>query len=138
MLYALGMDGGKSLEAYNLVEGKIIDRVWKDGDAIVIESDGNVVEFFDDGQCCCENRYITCDDDLEQYAGAKLLSVETRDGPEEEDKYGDSHETQFLKFVTDKGDITACTHNEHNGYYGGFSVVARVRAQSPTEESEGE
>lgn len=38
----------------------------------------------------------------------------------------DVHEVQFLVVHTDKGDLTMSSHNEHNGYYGGFSIEARV------------
>ena len=138
-LHAIFGDGGKTAEAYHLVAEKTIDRVWFDNEdnALVVETGGNVVAFYDAGQCCCENRYMTCDDDLDQFAGAKLLSVEEREGPTEEGEYGEEHETAFLKIVTDKGDITACTHNEHNGYYGGFSIFAAVRERKSTGEDDG-
>ena len=44
-----------------------------------------------------------------------------KEGPEEANEWGDSHETMFVEIVTDGGDsVTLTTHNEHNGYYGGF------------------
>lgn len=53
------------------------------------------------------------------------MSAESRDGPEEADEYGGSKESQFLIITTDMGAFTIVNYNEHNGYYGGFSIVAR-------------
>ena len=32
--------------------------------------DGSKVKLFDDGQCCCENRYMRTDDNLDYFVGA--------------------------------------------------------------------
>lgn len=88
-------------------------------------ADGRTLVLEDKGQNCCENRYMTCDDDLWTYAGAKLVDVELRDAPSSSSE-GDVHEIQFLVVKTTKGDIVCQTHNEHNGYYGGFCVEASV------------
>lgn len=87
--------------------------------------DGTAIAFYDDGQSCCEDRYLSCDDDLNAFVGATLMEAETRDGPDEERDYG-VHETAFLVVTTSLGAFTCVTHNEHNGYYGGFAL--RVRA----------
>lgn len=86
-------------------------------------SDGSVIEVFDDGQSCCERRYMVCDDKLEDFKGATLTSMELRDGPTDESD--DVHEIQFLLVNTSKGTFTVSNHNEHNGYYGGFSLNIR-------------
>jgi hypothetical protein len=39
-------------------------------------------------------------------------------------EYGEVHEQTFLKIRTNNGDATVVTHNEHNGYYGGFNISA--------------
>jgi hypothetical protein len=36
------------------------------------------------------------------------------------------HEVQFLRVSTDAGTIVCETHNEHNGYYGGFNVCVEA------------
>ena len=38
--------------------------------------------------------------------------------------WGGVHEVQFLNIETSLGIITFETHNEHNGYYGGFYIKA--------------
>ena len=88
-------------------------------------SDGSNIELFDDGQSCCESRYIQTDDDLAYYVGAQLLDVDIKEAPNEPDICG-VHEVQFLEVSTSKGSFTVANHNEHNGYYGGFSIRAAV------------
>jgi len=91
--------------------------------------DDGVVELMDGGQTCCEARYMKCDDDLSQFVGAEVVSVEKREGPDEKNEYGDEHETCFLHVNTSRGTIVACCHNEHNGYYGGFALEATLVPQ---------
>lgn len=83
----------------------------------------------DDAQSCCETRYMSTDDDLPSFVGEKLVSYEIVDGPNvpyaDEDDYGDVHEQTFVKLETTGGTITLVSHNEHNGYYGGISILAR-------------
>lgn len=54
------------------------------------------------------------------FVGARWLGVEERDGPDMEG--GEVHETKFIIVRTSKGEFTVVNHNEHNGYYGGFSL----------------
>jgi hypothetical protein len=87
----------------------------------------------DDGQQCCEARYITTDDDLMAFVGARfigirLLSAPNGKAPDSDLRTDDDgpvyHEVQFLIIDTTYGCIVFETHNEHNGYYGGFDIVA--------------
>jgi hypothetical protein len=80
---------------------------------------------WDNGQSCCETRYMSTDDLLPTFTGAKLVGFEVVDGPDIEDEYGDAHEQMFVKLETTMGTITLVTHNEHNGYYGGFDIESR-------------
>lgn len=84
--------------------------------------DGSTLHIEDNGQSCCEYRYMTTDDTLGQYDGAKFLGVEVN----KVEETGDVHEIAFLDVQTSAGVMTVQTHNEHNGYYGGFSLAARV------------
>jgi hypothetical protein len=65
------------------------------------------------------------DDDLNYFVGAKLTGGEIKDAPDVPDKYG-YHEVQFLEIQTDRGVFTISSHNEHNGYYGGFWLRAEA------------
>ena len=90
--------------------------------------DGSGIRFYDDGQSCCESRYMRTDDDLSTFVGAKLTGAEIKEAPDVQNEHGESHEVQFLEIQTDRGVFTMSSHNEHNGYYGGFAIVVREDA----------
>jgi hypothetical protein len=109
-----------------------IEKIDYDDEAILINfDDGSRLKISDEGQSCCENRYLTCDDDLTGHEGARLLYIGPGIGPmpedsEEEDSLNHNiHDVMFVKVQTTKGSFTLCTHNEHNGYYGGFQLEVR-------------
>lgn len=115
----------ESAKAFSEAIGKTIKRVWLADDALKFTfEDGTNLELMDDGQSCCESRYMVTDDKLEDYAGATLISGVLKEGPDMPAEY-DSHETQFLEIQTSKGAFTMTSHVEHNGYYGGFAIRAR-------------
>ncbi|MBK8132446.1 MAG: hypothetical protein IPK48_06850 [Gammaproteobacteria bacterium] len=93
-------------------------------------ADGSKLTLFDDGQSCCETRYMRTDDNLAEYIGGRLLGAEVKDVPEligfwkDEDEYG-AHDVQFLEITTSKGSFVMSNHNEHNGYYRGFCIEAK-------------
>jgi len=125
----LGMLGGNadSVEAFSAGVGQKITRLWLDEakDCLRFEfENGYKMSLADEGQSCCETRYITTDDDLSAFVGATLLGAEVRAGSEADEDYG-VHEIQFLVVKTSLGEFTCETHNEHNGYCGGFLVRAR-------------
>lgn len=86
--------------------------------------DGSGLDLTDEGQSCCESRYVSCDDDLTWLSGQVLRMIELREGPVVEAEY-ETHEQEFLAVMTDQGEAVFANHNEHNGYYGGFYVVAK-------------
>ncbi len=119
----------ETVKAHEASIGKTIKNARiDDKDRLILSfDDGANLLAFDDGQSCCESRYMRTDDDLEDLVGQKFVSMELRDAPSEGDPdgYGE-HEVQFLILNTDKGSITFANHNEHNGYYGGFGIVLRT------------
>lgn len=84
--------------------------------------DGRRIEIWDNGQSCCESRYAMTDDDVSTLVGNKLTLVQVKEGPDLDDN-GEYHEQTFVEVATDKGFITLVSHNEHNGYYGGFNIT---------------
>lgn len=92
---------------------------------IEFEGGGNLL-IWDSGQSCCEHRYMTTDDDLASFVGAKLVDIEVLDGPNVSE-YDGCHDTQFVRVNTTAGTVTVVTHNEHNGYYGGFELNSEWR-----------
>jgi hypothetical protein len=111
--------------------GKTISRVRCDGesDLRIDFADGTGLLLTDEGQSCCEHRYMRTDDDLNYYEGATLLDLEIADAPSVEAEY-ETHDVQFLNVKTSKGVFVMSNHNEHNGYYGGFYIAARTYAVS--------
>ena len=90
-----------------------------------VMDDGTKMRLYDDGQSCCEHRYMRTDDKLADFVGAKLLGAEVKPAPSVPDQYGE-HEVAFLDVKTDKGVFQMASHNEHNGYYGGFAIRAAL------------
>lgn len=109
-----------------IASGEPIQCIRKNDDDFEIQLKTGKLVITDEGQSCCERRYITCDDDLPSYVGAKIVGMDVVPGPDVDAEY-DVHEQMFVKIETTKGTLTLTTHNEHNGYYGGFAVVARWR-----------
>jgi hypothetical protein len=118
---------GKRIEIARLMpptEGNNADGI------LFIFEDGSGLKLEDTMQSCCETRYMTCGDDLATYTGDKITNVEISDGPfrtrhrDGRDGLSYVHEVQFLRIHTTGGVIVCETHNEHNGYYGGFSLRA--------------
>jgi hypothetical protein len=120
------------------IAAKVIETVAEDDQGMAIRfTDGSRLCIWDGGQSCCESRYMTCDDDLSGHEGGQLISIDTEasgaqpadekaDDDDDEWSTGDCHEVQFVKVQTTKGSFTLCTHNSHNGYYGGFSLRVKL------------
>lgn len=123
MLRVLGGGSENSADKYygRKIKNAVFDKA-EDAFRITFE-DGVTIAITDQGQSCCEHRYMTCDDDPTSLSGGILKHIKVKKGPDLEDQYGDPHEVAFLEVATDKGFVTFATHNEHNGYYGGFGLT---------------
>ena len=113
-----------SVQAYKRANGKIITQITledEEKNLVLTFSDGSTLTFFDDGQSCYESRYMKVDDDLSTFIGASFVCAEIKDAPNMRTEYGE-HEVQFLEIITSRGVLNISAHNEHNGYYGGFSL----------------
>lgn len=127
MLRALSIGSDKTRSAIQQSLDKTITSVLITDDNLYINfTDDTSLRIWDGGQSCCEHRYMVCDDDLKEYAGAKLTNVYAKPAEYTEDDYGDVHETMFLDFETTNGVFTIVNHNSHNGYYGGFWVEGEI------------
>lgn len=114
--------GGGSKKDPALYYGKTIRKAELVDDKFNIEfEDGIKIQISDEGQSCCESRYLTCDDNLNELVGQKLVRIEVKEATEREHEWA-THEICFLEIQGDKSSITFATHNEHNGYYGGFGL----------------
>lgn len=112
---------GDTAEIYKEIEGKVIKNAEFKNDSLYLTFDNGKVRLFDNGQSCCERRYITCDDSACFLVGNKFTGIKLKMAPNKEDEYGE-HEIMFVEVETSGGSIILETHNEHNGYYGGFSI----------------
>jgi hypothetical protein len=84
-----------------------------------------VISIEDRGQNCCEHRYVTTDDDVKALIGRRLTHIEPKPVPTDappQDDYSDVHEICFVEVQAEDQCVTLVTHNEHNGYYGGFDL----------------
>lgn len=127
MLNMLFGDGGETSKALEATVGKTISKASLTDDVLRLEMEnGKTLLIRDNGQSCCETRYMTTDDDLSYYSGSTLLELSLEDGKVVDGEWGDTQEIQFLHVKTSKGSFTIETHNEHNGYYGGFYIVASL------------
>ena len=125
-LFGTGESGAVARTSLN----KSIKELWLDGDEnalCFVFADGSRMRLRDEGQSCCERRYMRTDDNLGEFIGATLTNLEIREAPDVDDGDGEAHEVQFLVVTTDRGSFTVSNHNEHNGYYGGFSLEAEAR-----------
>lgn len=118
-------DDGSSANVFSSSIGKKIKNLTMENDVLRFEfEDESKIQISDEGQSCCEHRYMTSDDDLQYFVGSTLVGGEIKDAPSIPDEYGD-HEVQFLEIKTDRGSFVCQTHNEHNGYYGGFWIQCK-------------
>jgi len=89
--------------------------------------DGSILSLADDGQLCCESRYMTSDDNFKNFIGGNLLGISLEDAPSVSSSEEDNvHDVQFLHVKTSKGSFTVENHVEHNGYYSGFDICAQL------------
>ena len=79
---------------------------------------------------CCEHRYITCDDNLLDLVGGVLQQIELVRAPGMVNTDGDEHDIMFVKVITNQHSVTLCSHNEHNGCYGGFDIAVHAVQES--------
>ena len=102
---------------------KMIKRTYMENDKLCLEfTDGKTILIFDDGQSCCEERYMMTDDDLDYYKDCEFINLELQAAADIKDE-SDMHEVQFVLITTSLGVFTMATHNVHNCYYSGFLVV---------------
>lgn len=98
---------------------KIANANFTDNEFIIRFEDGTKIKIFDGGQSCCEHRYMTCDDNTHSLKGKILVAIEEK-CVENSDSESESHDIVFLDIKTNDNVVQFATHNEHNGYYGGF------------------
>lgn len=114
--------GGRSLEIAEKYNGMEIVSISLNNDVATFKFKEGGFEMRDDGQSCCESRWMHSEDekDFDYHIGAifRFIQVVAGDGEES----SECHDTEYCNILTSKGVLQFVCHNEHNGYYGGFSV----------------
>jgi hypothetical protein len=111
--------------------GKVIEKVMLAYDhesresIIIIFTDGTALNLFDDGQQCCEKRWLASDDKSEDVAGGVLMDVQMEEGVDDEGSE-DILQSQFIRIITDKAPYVVTAYNKHNGSYDGITVKAEI------------
>ena len=88
MLHYLG--GGSENDAAKYIGKAITGAIIKDDRLNIDFEDGTKISIWDNGQSCCESRYMTTDDDVAVLVGGKLVNIEAKPGADmKESEYGD-------------------------------------------------
>lgn len=124
MIHMLGGNEETVAAHKSAVGKKIASLDVEDNKLKIVFEDGSGIQIYDDGQSCCERRYMNCDDNLEGFVGAEFIEARIADGDTTREDY-ETKESQFLIVKTSLGEFTVANYNEHNGYYGGFWMVIR-------------
>ena len=104
-----------------MVTSAVLDR--EENEFFLTFADGTKISIYDKHQLCCENRYMTCDDEVDCLVGGTLVHVVAKAGPVDDSNEHIRHEQVFVEIATTKGSIVITNHNKHNGYYGGFELT---------------
>lgn len=119
--------GKDTVEAIKGSLGKTIADAKLENDTLTLKfTDGTSLSFSDERQSCCESRWMHTDADLPYYSGAVFTDVSLESAEIAPPEGSDVYDAQFLHIHTNKGILDAVTHVDHNGYYGGFWIVART------------
>lgn len=106
----------------NYIGLKVIKTYFKNDVISIFLENGINLLIKDDAQHCCEKRYMTTSDDINSIVGENLLNIFVKNCNKIESDCK-VYEIAFLEIKTDKQSITFESHNEHNGYYGGFNLM---------------
>lgn len=106
--------------------GKEISKVFIQNDELHIRFDKKTLVISDYAQSCCENRYMTTDDNLTEFFGAIFKGIEEKPTSSISENEYEDHDLMFIEIKTSKGDFILKSHNEHNGYYAGFDIITTI------------
>src|SRR5580698_7388938 len=90
------LSGGSPKSASDYYGQKIVSASLDD-DALKLGLDsGKTIKIWDNGQSCCESRYMRTDDQVASLVGHTLTRIEAKEAPNEPDEYGE-HEVVFVE-----------------------------------------
>lgn len=97
-----------------------------DGFIVFLDNNESIKMGICNGQSCCENwGYFMTNDDVSEFIGAQVLSVNIVDQCLNVERAPRIYEggVMFVNIETDKGTLQFTAYNEHNGYYSHEAVV---------------
>ena len=124
----------EAAKAIETSKGKEITSISLDDENIRIEfKDSPALNLWDSGQSCCENRYLTKDDqpDFSSFVGATFNGIEIKEGEGSQEEEYSEKDHLLIHLLTSKGAVLFSAWNEHNGYYGGFWITAELDKPTP-------
>ena len=130
---------GKILEIYETNDFSCKFKNYNDHfDGYIIETENDKIQIgISNEHQCCENwGYLSSNDNLKDFVGAELISVNVVDKGLKIYDIGRSHlnedEAIFINLETSKGTLQLAVYNEHNGFYG-HNVI--IKSKSLNEET---
>jgi predicted phage gp36 major capsid-like protein len=104
---------------------KIIEVKFSDDTIFLTFADMKTLWIWDGGQSCCERRFMRTDDNIQELVGLDFEGLELSTVARCSFESLDEREIQFLKVKAGWVEVVFSSHNEHNGYYGGFSICVK-------------
>lgn len=123
------------------IEDRSMDHpteTWGSYSGYVITTDKQKIKIgiYDQSSCCENFGYMASNDDLSQFVGADVLSIELVDDALNAKKWEDADlyepATMFVNINTDKGTFQIACYNSHNGYYGHSAFVSSEQLNHET------
>lgn len=104
-----------------------VDAKYQNYDGYKVETDEGVffIVIENDSQCCENWGYLSSNDELHEFEGSELYSVNIVDTKLEtvEDVCSYEGDCMFVNLETSGGTLQLVCYNEHNGYYGHHAML---------------
>ena len=115
---------------YESFLGKTIRTIdLKNNELFLYFTDNTACVLTDSACYCCEERYTSTDDNLQDYVSGVLLEIEVRNWAQSDN----DNDVQFVVIKTSKEPFTLVNHNNHNGYYAGFELTIDANVDMSSE-----
>ena len=98
-------------EGFEGLEGMEVSAVTVGEEHAVIMCGEVGVRITDEGQDCCESRYITTDDDPARLIGSRLASITSGEVKEADGMDDECHDIVFVTIRTDTAELVLQSHN---------------------------
>lgn len=107
-------------------KGVYLDKQTYDGYKLTLDDGKKILVGVDDNSSCCENwGYVSSEDNLQDFIGASVISVDVVDSALNVKAQVEIYEgsAMFVNINTDRGLFQLVVYNAHNGYYSHDAVL---------------